>query len=154
MHAHESQHSPNILQVAMQAAAVEPKVSLKCTGSGLTQSKERGGTTHEGLSVGSWHVDSSFMGWNHAATSTLLEEAMSYIMCTPSSEFTIIFHCSCSYRIHPPHTPPPAFYSSTTSQGFGESWIVRSNGVRSKERAHLHGPVGRRDGGAWGQREC
>ena len=50
------------------------------------------------------------MGWNHAATSTLLEvsrscmtEAMSYIMCTPSSYFTIIFHCTCTSRIHPPH---------------------------------------------------
>ena len=115
------------LQVAMQAAAVEPKVSLKCTGRRLTQSKERRGTTHEGLSVGSWHVDNTFIRWNHAATSTLLEvsrfcmtEAMSYIMCTPSSEFTIIFHCSCSYRIHPPHTTPPAFYSSSTSRGFRE----------------------------------
>jgi hypothetical protein len=34
------------LQVAMQTVAVEPKVSLKCTGRGLTQSKEHGGTTH------------------------------------------------------------------------------------------------------------
>ena len=61
------------LQVAMQAAAVEPKVRLKCTGRRLTQSEERRGTTHEGLSVGSWHVDNTLLGWNHAAMSTLIE---------------------------------------------------------------------------------
>ena len=49
------------LQVAMQTVAVEPKVSIKCTGRRLTQSKERGGTTHERLSVGSWQVDNTFM---------------------------------------------------------------------------------------------
>jgi hypothetical protein len=55
------------LQVAMQAGPVEPKVSLKCTGRRLTQSKERGGTTHEGVSIGRWDVQTTSMGWNHAA---------------------------------------------------------------------------------------
>ena len=140
--------------------AVEPKVSLKCTGRRLTQSKERRGTTHEGLSVGSWHVDNTFMGWNHAATSTLLEvsrscmtEAMSYIMCTPSSDFTIIFITAAAtgsilliLLLQLPKAP--ALHEDP------ESSIERSNGVRREERTHLHGPVGRRDGGAWGQREC
>ena len=46
----------------MYAAAVKPKVRLKCTGRRLTQSKERGGTTHEGLPIGSCDVHNTFHG--------------------------------------------------------------------------------------------